>query len=207
VGTNRYTYSFNDPVNGKDPSGHSAEQPNWFDRAVSAVGNWVGDHLFGGNHQRNALVDSVTPRMRPEAAVAMAYVGAQLQYYGSGLDFEAGLGRPVTGFGRVLEWLSGGSKLPKSAKRLDNVAAALADGPVTPPSAASEFTANYLAGSGGRWGSASTRNLNYKVGQGLEAEGYAVNWGWGHRQGRVHCRSRTGNARIDLCRCHRYKNC
>lgn len=41
------------------------------------------------------------------------------------------------------------------------------------------FTSNYLSGSGGRWGGASTRQLNYDVGQSLVGYGYTITRGGG----------------------------
>jgi RHS repeat-associated protein len=43
VGTNRYAYAQNDPVNKADPNGH-----NWFTDAVSAIGNAISNFFSGG---------------------------------------------------------------------------------------------------------------------------------------------------------------
>jgi RHS repeat-associated protein len=43
VGTNRYAYAQNDPVNKADPNGH-----NWFTDAVSAVANAISNFFGGG---------------------------------------------------------------------------------------------------------------------------------------------------------------
>ena len=44
VGTNRYSYSFNDPVNGSDPSGHWAEE-----QADGNLSGWQGDPTHVSN--------------------------------------------------------------------------------------------------------------------------------------------------------------
>ncbi|WP_155642080.1 hypothetical protein [Burkholderia cepacia] len=43
----------------------------------------------------------------------------------------------------------------------------------------SDFTSRYLSGSGGRWGTTSTRQLNYDIGQQLSNDGYRVTGGGG----------------------------
>lgn len=45
VGTNRYSYSFNDPINKFDPSGNSAEDPTVADVAIDAIGKLIGGLL------------------------------------------------------------------------------------------------------------------------------------------------------------------
>jgi len=54
VGTNRYSYSFNDPVNGRDPSGHVIETP-WdaFNVALGVVS--LGGNISTGNYWGAAL--------------------------------------------------------------------------------------------------------------------------------------------------------
>lgn len=41
------------------------------------------------------------------------------------------------------------------------------------------FTQKYLSGSGGRWGNASTRALNFQIGQTLAGDGYQIVAGGG----------------------------
>lgn len=120
VGTNRYAYSFNDPVNGKDPGGHAFDSPNWFDRALSKVGEWVSDHVFGGNWQRDTIADSAksfvraaTPTLRPEAATALRYAGETLDYYGDTLMFDPGLGKSLSSVGEILGQTGSASRIAK----------------------------------------------------------------------------------------------
>lgn len=55
VGVNRYAYAGNDPVNGMDPGGHTYDNPNWFDKALNAVGNWIDSAICGGSCQRDSI--------------------------------------------------------------------------------------------------------------------------------------------------------
>ncbi|WP_377512721.1 RHS repeat-associated core domain-containing protein [Octadecabacter sp. R77987] len=59
VGTNRYAYSLNDPVNKLDPNGNNAENPTWFDRFVNSIGRGFERFAPEGASQRGAFVNSV----------------------------------------------------------------------------------------------------------------------------------------------------
>ncbi|OYX39575.1 MAG: hypothetical protein B7Y91_00715 [Rhodobacterales bacterium 32-64-14] len=70
VGTNRYSYSFNDPVNGKDPTGHI---DNWATEDAPTASDSNGfthtyDHATGGNV---SVYDSRTDRNSPDYAAEL----------------------------------------------------------------------------------------------------------------------------------------
>jgi len=90
VGTNRYSYSFNDPVNGRDPNGNEEEkkkkeeerkrslQERAFLWAGGKVSEAAAENLLGGRKDRYALTDQI------------GNAGRGLSYYASALDFNAG---------------------------------------------------------------------------------------------------------------------
>jgi|GEM_PF-6555580 len=71
VGTNRYSYSFNDPVNGRDPGGHIAD--NWATKDSPVAHDSSGfTHTYDGSTGGNVSVyDSRSDRNSPDYAAEL----------------------------------------------------------------------------------------------------------------------------------------
>ena len=79
VDFNRYAYAGNDPVNGSDASGHQA--------------------MFGDGFLMEAYLEA---NGNPESAERFAAMLDKLAFYSTALDFEAGLGKPLSaGIGKL----------------------------------------------------------------------------------------------------------
>ncbi|MGB5066740.1 MAG: RHS repeat-associated core domain-containing protein [Albidovulum sp.] len=97
VGTNRYSYSFNDPVNGRDPSGH------WFEeQADGNLSGPKGDPRSQKLRQHNdpGLIEKIGSAI----GRAMGYVGDDVK---DGYHYVAGTPDDPTAYRLGFEWATG----------------------------------------------------------------------------------------------------
>ncbi len=74
VGTNRYAYAFDDPVNGKDPTGHLTTQSQGF----SKIFDDIFGGIFGTRQDAIANANGVGKKMKDDAKELCPNVGDEL---------------------------------------------------------------------------------------------------------------------------------
>lgn len=173
VGTNRYAYSANDPINKSDPNGHSVasvgcslledtcdREDRQKERAITLIAHSSADYqaiddlgLLKGDffeYKSESGSSLLIIRLRQLAERNPSDISFPSYEAQGGIGLRNGEASPYRVGGGNARKKVGGREL------------------VTP------LAGRYLKGSGGRWGGTATRNLNYELGIMLRGRGFSL---------------------------------
>jgi RHS repeat-associated protein len=163
VGTNRYSYAFNDPIGASDPSGHAPGDWSMSQEESDKANQELADSWYKeaqANLERMGYGDNFDPGA--EWAAKLSFENATRYQERVGMPQDIRIRYDLGRLAKEFAFASLGSirfRAPSAPTRM---------------SSENPLLKRYLSESGGRWGNTATRTQNNAIAATWEAKGYKV---------------------------------